>query len=368
MLYEPKTIVQSIIRYSISAQESKILDKLNHELHDVEREREEQDSVIEKNESKALSELRSIREKLDLAIESRVKKLKQMLLGRSSSTKSSKLSVDRLAVSTAKVLASIDDEDGDSKTSDIDTSVLKAEIEHLERVKLSATVMANTSFKCKKLLNLTHDWLLTFFPHCMKKINRVSFGLLNKKDCEKALEKDPLMPRTRLKLAVPFLGKDVPSSSSEFAHPDVIIGSTILAYRYSGLRYSDFADVVDSLTSDFSREIGPSRDRKSSRKHEIWVRESGGRVRGVTTILKGYTPSRFAQEALARAEALAEKIRRNELSASDEDAADLFETEVVRGVRAHVSVYGVVCSRISIENNSHSNSILNTHSNTNRYS
>ena len=50
----------------------------------------------------------------------------------------------------------------------------------------------------------------------------------------------------------------------------------------------------------------------------------------MTTILKGYTPSRFAQEALARAEALAEKIRRNELSASDEDAADLFETEVVQ--------------------------------------
>lgn len=31
-------------------------------------------------------------------------------------------------------------------------------------------------------------------------------------------------------------GKDVPSRASEFAHPDVVIGLTILAYRYEGLR------------------------------------------------------------------------------------------------------------------------------------
>ena len=31
--------------------------------------------------------------------------------------------------------------------------------------------------------------------------------------------------------AVPFVGKDVPSTRSEFAHPDVVIGCTILAYR-----------------------------------------------------------------------------------------------------------------------------------------
>ena len=82
----------------------KILDKLNHELHDVEHEREEQDSMIEKNQSKALSELRAVREKLDLVIESRVKKLQQILLGRSSSTKSSKLSVDSLLYPRQKFL------------------------------------------------------------------------------------------------------------------------------------------------------------------------------------------------------------------------------------------------------------------------
>jgi hypothetical protein len=48
-----------------------------------------------------------------------------------------------------------------------------------------------------------------------------------------ALAIDPHVPRSRLKLGVPFVGKDVPSRSSEFAHPDVIIGLTVLAYRYA---------------------------------------------------------------------------------------------------------------------------------------
>ena len=65
-------------------------------------------------------------------------------------------------------------------------------------------------------------------------MNRVSFGLLNEDDCARALAVDPCMPRSRLKLAVPFVGKDVPSAASEFAHPDVTIGASVLAYRYSG--------------------------------------------------------------------------------------------------------------------------------------
>jgi len=93
------------------------------------------------------------------------------------------------------------------------------------------------------------------------------------------------MPRSRLKLAVPFVGKDVPSQSSEFAHPDVIIGLTVLAYRYSGLRPDDFMDIVDSLTATFSQEIGPARDRPSSRRHELWVVEAGGSIRGVHSSL-----------------------------------------------------------------------------------
>ena len=41
------------------------------------------------------------------------------------------------------------------------------------------------------------------------------------------------MPRSRKLTAVPFVGKDVPSRASEFSHPDIVIGFTILAYRYA---------------------------------------------------------------------------------------------------------------------------------------
>lgn len=34
------------------------------------------------------------------------------------------------------------------------------------------------------------------------------------------------MPKSRKLLAVPFVGKDVPSRASEFSHPDVVIGKT----------------------------------------------------------------------------------------------------------------------------------------------
>lgn len=34
------------------------------------------------------------------------------------------------------------------------------------------------------------------------------------------------MPKSRKLLAVPFVGKDVPSRASEFSHPDVVIGES----------------------------------------------------------------------------------------------------------------------------------------------
>ena len=57
-------------------------------------------------------------------------------------------------------------------------------------------------------------------------------------------ELDPHTPRSRLKLAIPFVGKDVPSTASEFAHPDIIIGLTVLAYRYGARRAPSPCDCV----------------------------------------------------------------------------------------------------------------------------
>lgn len=153
---------------------------------------------------------------------------------------------------------------------------LSAEAKWLSQAALAAKVMSHvTSATQKKLLNLCYDWLRTFLPHILAKVNRVSFGLLSSKDCAQALEADAMVPQSRLKLGVPFVGKDVPSKSSEFAHPDVILGLTILGYRYSGMRFEDFSDLIDALSAEFSQEIGPPRERPSSQRHEAWVLSAG---------------------------------------------------------------------------------------------
>jgi hypothetical protein len=81
-------------------------------------------------------------------------------------------------------------------------------------------------------------------------------------------------------LSFQFVGKDVPSPSSEFSHADVKIGLTILAYRYEGLRRSDFMAVLESLHEEMSEEIGPFNKRKANIKFATWVALAGGRVRG----------------------------------------------------------------------------------------
>lgn len=72
------------------------------------------------------------------------------------------------------------------------------------------------SKESKKLLNLAGDWVRTLMPHCLSKIDRVSYGILNPEDLKMI---DPRAPLSRKLMAVPFVGKDVPSRSSEFAHP-----------------------------------------------------------------------------------------------------------------------------------------------------
>ena len=143
--------------------------------------------------------------------------------------------------------------------------------------------VSSLSPKMKKLLNLSRDWLTSYLPHTLSKIDRVSFGLLNADDLKRAKAVDAFMPSSRAVLAVPFVGKDVPSRSSEFAHPDIIIGLTILAYRYEGLRESDFHDIIASLRSTLTKEIGPYQTRKSTIRYNRFVTAAGGRIRGQQT-------------------------------------------------------------------------------------
>ena len=104
------------------------------------------------------------------------------------------------------------------------------------------------------MLNLAHAWLDQLLPHVLAKIDRVNYGLLSAEQTRKD------MPTSRTLLAVPFLGKDVPSPAAEFAHPDVVIGFTILAYRYEGMRKSDFKHVLAEQIEQLENAVGPRRD------------------------------------------------------------------------------------------------------------
>lgn len=131
-----------------------------------------------------------------------------------------------------------------------------------------------------KMLNLCSDWLRSLLPFVLGKIDRVSFGLLNPDDLRRAIARDPHTPKSRRLCAVPFIGKDVPSRASEFAQPDVVIGLTILAYRFEGLRPSDFWLVIRQLREAMLGESGPFAKRPSCRLWARWVSLAGARVRG----------------------------------------------------------------------------------------
>jgi len=88
------------------------------------------------------------------------------------------------------------------------------------------------------------------------------------------------MPASRGKLAVPFVGKDMPSQSSEYAHPDITIGLTVLAYRYEGMRLRDFTELINEMRTSLTQEIGPYAQRPSAVLYDDWVKRSGGKIKG----------------------------------------------------------------------------------------
>jgi len=139
-----------------------------------------------------------------------------------------------------------------------------------------ARAFLNSSEQDRGRLNMIRVWLHLVLPHILQKVDRVSFGLMNEQDCQRALKSDPRMPRSRLHLAIPFVGKDAPSTASEFAHPDVTLGLSILAYRYEGLRLEHIKDILRSLKANLSREIGPPEKRPSAIMFQTWISQAGG--------------------------------------------------------------------------------------------
>eukprot|EP01052_Picozoa_sp_SAG31_P000387 SAG31_NODE_12_length_38498_cov_21.161671_3_plen_274_part_00 len=148
-----------------------------------------------------------------------------------------------------------------------------------DQVTISA-VMDSLSDEHVKMVNLTHDWLSSFGPFVLSKIDRVNFGLLTADQYKQMLAENPKMPSSRSLVAVPFVGKDVPTRASEFSHPDVVMGLTILAYRYEGLRMTDFMQKLTDLREEMQDEVGPYHKRAACLKFQEWVEAAGGRVRG----------------------------------------------------------------------------------------
>ncbi|KAJ1607845.1 putative EF hand domain-containing protein [Cryptosporidium canis] len=167
-----------------------------------------------------------------------------------------------------------------------------------------------------KLLNLSKDWLNDYLPHIFQLVHRVSFGLLDEHTSgvsrnnwlgSKFIQTDSSYPKTpifthhtqtnnnpplsRHLLSIPFIGKDTPSIASEFSHPDIVIGLTILAYRYNGLRRNDIYHLLDSQKrrsysySSLETEVihqnhTSHKDKPNILEFNKWVKLSGGRVRG----------------------------------------------------------------------------------------
>ena len=108
----------------------------------------------------------------------------------------------------------------------------------------------------------------------------MNFGLLSKDDLKIFLESDPNISLSRRLDTIPFVGKDVPSRASQFSNPDVVIGLSVLAYRYEGLRRSDFVTVITQLREQLDSESGPFHKRPSSLQYASWVEIAGKKVRG----------------------------------------------------------------------------------------
>ena len=85
-------------------------------------------------------------------------------------------------------------------------------------------------------------------------MNRVHYGLLRPHEIARMSALNTL-PRSRRYLAVPFVGKDAPSAASEYAHPDIGIGLTYLAYRYEGLRRTDFGGCLQHMRATLQAEL-----------------------------------------------------------------------------------------------------------------
>ncbi|CUF98858.1 Hypothetical protein, putative [Bodo saltans] len=143
-----------------------------------------------------------------------------------------------------------------------------------------------------KVLNLSFEWINSYLPHILQKIDRVTFGIMTQREYYD--NQNLGQSRSRLVTAIPFVGKDMPSPSSEFAHPDIVIGMTVLAYRYEGLRETDFHLIMQEIFAAVEREVGRFSQRRTTILYNRWVGAAGGNI--LTTFDYQATRAKFFEE------------------------------------------------------------------------
>ncbi|KAK3285622.1 hypothetical protein CYMTET_6782 [Cymbomonas tetramitiformis] len=125
------------------------------------------------------------------------------------------------------------------------------------------------STRAAGLMTIVHALIHSLLPHALSKVYRVDYGLLQQRD-----RPSPDGPKRRLLTAVPFTGKDSPSPAAEFAHPDVLILLTALAYRHDGLRETDTVSLVCQLKSALLLEGGAAQQRPSVALFHRWLTDA----------------------------------------------------------------------------------------------
>jgi hypothetical protein len=137
----------------------------------------------------------------------------------------------------------------------------------------------------RDLMRIAHNLIHSLLPHALSKVYRVDYGLIQQGDkvqIEPSSDESRLPPR-RLLTAVPFIGKDSPSPTAEFAHSDVIILLTFLSYRYAGLRKTDTNVLVYHMKDALATEGG--RSRPSGRVFQQWLEDASAGSQGSEKVL-----------------------------------------------------------------------------------
>ncbi|CAH0380841.1 unnamed protein product [Bemisia tabaci] len=72
-------------------------------------------------------------------------------------------------------------------------------------------------------------------------------------------------------IAIPFFGKDAPSPRSEFSHPDVMLGFTIISYLYQGLNEQQLKETFLRLKDEFSHQVADSHLQAWAEASRTWI-------------------------------------------------------------------------------------------------